>query len=402
MIAREFQIKQHSTSLAARLAIGWILTMVIFAIIQPVLSSSKPLVCITGQNEYFYPVFQKGKDLNASCDRKWMPLIPFDAGEIRMKDRLQPPGSKSVETDSFIHHLGTDRLGRDVASGMLLGLRQALIIGIGSMLLVVMVGFLIGSLAAWYGDRRIRFSGAGMVLLSIGWVIIISFSTYAIYLQKSFKLEGGLSIWLWFLPVFIGSGLLLLGRWIDRKKTISAINVSLPLDRILNGIIEFFQALPVMLLLIVLTAIVGRLSIWSLTLIIFFIRWPFVARYVRAEVLAIQERAYLERLEPLHLPWYKTLFREILPNTYHILIALFAFGVSGVIILEATLTFLGLGLPLEQVSWGSLILHGRQHPEAWWLIVFPGLAILITVWSLIIIGEYIQRKAGRKGRALKL
>ncbi|MEL6358196.1 MAG: ABC transporter permease subunit, partial [Bacteroidota bacterium] len=88
----------------------------------------------------------------------------------------------------------------------------------------------------------------------------------------------------------------------------------------------------------------------------------------------------------------RILLRHALPNALGPVIVALAFGVAGAILLEAFLSFLSIGLPPDQVSWGSLLAQSRRQATAWWLAIFPGLAIFFTVLCLNVVGESLRRE----------
>lgn len=378
--------KRYSPAFHA--SILWMGLILIVAIIQPWVTTPEPWYCTSQPKE---------TTNTDGCIDPFRSPIPFDPSEIRLKDRLSPPMTLTIEDNPRLHVFGTDNLGRDVAAGLTYGLRQALIIGFGSMTLCILFGFFLGALSAWYGDLSIRWSPLGSIARWISLVYTLLFTGYLIHLMTSSSVDGTILaiLWAiaWFPAILIWTGV----HYKEQRMPLHKLRWALPFDQLINRFIEIFQSLPALLLLLAITVVIGKHTTWTLMLVLFFIRWPLAARFIRAEVLNLREKAFLEHVNHNNPGIFKILFREILPNTYVILIALFAFGVSTAILLEATLTFLGLGLPLEQVSWGSLILHGRQNPQAWWLILFPGLMILFTLLSLLIIGEEIQRKRGQGG-----
>lgn len=384
----------QSFSIQFKVSIFWLALMFVLAVFQPWITTDAPWYCKAENDSQV-----NGKEYQ--CDYLISAPVPFYPNEIRLNERLASPGAKTIEKHSRTHYLGTDNLGRDVAAGLLKGLRQALGIGLGSMTLCILVGFFLGAAGAWYGDLSIRWSKIGTWLRIFAIVYLCSFIGYMIYLLNSIVLPPSYQLILWGFAIIPPIALYQFAITRERKMAVKFINISVPIDNLLNRFIEVFQSLPALLLLLAITAIIGKHTAGSLILVLFLIRWPLATRFIRAEVLTLKEKAFLEHSALSGISIWKILFREVLPNTYAILIALFAFGVSTAILLEATLTFLGLGLPLEQVSWGSLILHGRQNPQAWWLVIFPGLMILFTLLSLLIIGEEIQSKYGPKGKRIR-
>ena len=377
--------------LSYKLSLIWLAFLVFLVILGPFLASDKPLYC------YSYTSTTMGD----SCTQSIMPLIPFAPTKIQLKDRLSPPFTRSRTDMAHMHWLGTDHLGRDIASGIITGLRQSLWIGVGSMIVCLLLGILVGFAGAWYGDVGIKVSRTGHV---VRWILLLVLGTVGIYVtilyaDQVFTVGQLIGHLCWII------GLLVVSFWIIRKQELRLpvyrIQDTIRLDSILSRVIELFQSLPVMMLLIALTASIGQHTAWSLIFVLILIRWPLAARFVRAEILQLKQQPFMQMAGRRQLSLWVLLFRELFPNLIPVLIALFAFGVSSAILLEATLTFLGLGLPLEQVSWGSMILDGRQHPQAWWLITFPGLFILFTLGSLLIVGEQIQKIRGAQQKPIR-
>jgi peptide/nickel transport system permease protein len=173
------------------------------------------------------------------------------------------------------------------------------------------------------------------------------------------------------------------------------------LDDALMRFTEFFQTIPSFALAIVLVAVLQP-SIYSIVGSIAVVSWPPVARLVRGEVLSLRSREYVEAaiLSGHRSAWI--ISREILPNTLSPIIVLASLMVATAILLESSLSFLGLGDP-NLISWGYMVGAGRTViRQAWWITVFPGFAILIAVLGLNLIGEGLNdvlnprtRNAGR-------
>lgn len=165
---------------------------------------------------------------------------------------------------------------------------------------------------------------------------------------------------------------------------------SVPVDFLALRLIELFNSVPGLVLLISVLSILNKPTILTVMLIIGLVRWTGIARFVRAELLRIRQLPYLEAAKLSGLSDTRILLRHALPNTLGPVIVAVAFGMAGAVLLEAFLAFLGVGLPPDQVSWGTLLLQARGKPDAWWLTVFPGLAIFITVLSLNLLGEALR------------
>ncbi|WP_104203483.1 ABC transporter permease [Billgrantia saliphila] len=149
---------------------------------------------------------------------------------------------------------------------------------------------------------------------------------------------------------------------------------------------EFFQTIPNFALAIVLVAIMQP-SVVSIVLAIAIVSWPPVARLVRAEFMSLRHREYVEAARLVGQTNGTIILRQILPNTLSPIIVLASLMVATAILLESALSFLGLGDP-NVMSWGYMIGAARTViRQAWWLSFFPGVAILLTVLALNLVGE---------------
>ncbi|NTJ62171.1 ABC transporter permease [Agrobacterium rhizogenes] len=157
-------------------------------------------------------------------------------------------------------------------------------------------------------------------------------------------------------------------------------------DELLVKLIEIFQTMPSFVLLVVLVAI-AQPTTTTVTVAIALVSWPTVARLTRAEFRAIREKDYVLAARSLGFGHARIIFREILPNALSPLIVTSSVMVASAILMESALSFMGLGDP-NRVSWGSMIGAGRDVIRtAWYLTALPGLAIVLTVLSLNLIGD---------------
>lgn len=158
------------------------------------------------------------------------------------------------------------------------------------------------------------------------------------------------------------------------------------IDDVLMRATEFFQTIPSFLFAIVLIAILSP-SAMNLVIAISVVSWPPITRVVRAEVLSIKSREFVQAAVVAGQRDYAILLRQVLPNTLSPLIVTGSLLVATAILIESALSFLGLGAP-NQMSWGFMIGAGRSFlRDAWWLVTIPGVAILLTVLSINLIGE---------------
>ena len=157
-------------------------------------------------------------------------------------------------------------------------------------------------------------------------------------------------------------------------------------DEVFMRIVEFFQVLPRFFVALVLVAIAGS-SMWNVILIIAVLSWPLTARLIRAEVLSLRERDFVHSARLLRAPVWYIAFVEILPNAVAPVIVNASLEVGRAILTEASLSFLGLG-DANNPSWGFMLSYGQPlMRQAWWLSVFPGLAIVLVVLGFNLIGD---------------
>ncbi|HSB79400.1 MAG TPA: oligopeptide ABC transporter permease [Candidatus Methylomirabilis sp.] len=234
-------------------------------------------------------------------------IAPYDPGAYDVRQILLPPSSA--------HWLGTDQIGRDVLSRMLYGARISMAVGFVSVGIAVVVGTLIGTLAAYYGGR---------------------------------------------------------------------------VDELLMRFVDLMLNFPRLFLLLTLIALL-RPSIWIIMAVIGLTGWMGLARLVRSEILSLKEREFVVSAQALGARDRRVMFRHILPNALVPLLVSATLGVAGAILAESGLSFLGLGVQPPTPSWGNILIDGKANIEiAWWLSIFPGMAILVTVLAYNLLGEGLR------------
>jgi peptide/nickel transport system permease protein len=233
---------------------------------------------------------------------------------------FQPPGERG-----FV--LGSDMLGRDVASGIMHGAVVSLLIGLVSAFVAVTIGVTMGGVSGYYGGR---------------------------------------------------------------------------IDDAFMRVTEFFQTIPNFVLLIVLVALFTP-SVVSITVAIGVVSWPPVARIVRGEFLSLRSREFVQAAILMGESDLRIMLTQVLPNALSPVIVAGSLLVATAILLESALSFLGLGDP-NLMSWGYMIGAARTvMRRAWWMSFFPGLAIVLTVLALNLLGDglndALNPRLARKGRA---
>jgi peptide/nickel transport system permease protein len=161
-------------------------------------------------------------------------------------------------------------------------------------------------------------------------------------------------------------------------------------DSALMRLVDLMLCFPAFFLILAVIALLEP-SIWNIMAVIGLTGWMGVARLVRAEFLSLREREFVTAARALGAGDIRLILRHMLPNALAPVMVSATLGVAGAILTESALSFLGLGVQPPTPSWGNILTAGKDNIEiAWWLSVFPGLAILITVMSYNLLGEGIQ------------
>ncbi len=244
-------------------------------------------------------------------------ITPHDPEEIDLKNRLAPPIWAEGGSPEYL--LGTDQLGRDVLSRIILGTRISLVVGIAGVALAMLTGVFLGLTSGFLG----------------GW-------------------------------------------W----------------DMIVSRFLDTFLAIPFIILALAVIGVLGVKggnNILRLIIVLGLANWVIFTRVVRGEVLAVKERDYVEAAHAIGQNSWLIMLRYILPNVTASIIVLGALQMSTVIIAEASLSFLGLGVQPPTITWGIMLADGRDHlATSWWLATFPGIAITLTVLGFILWGDWLR------------
>ncbi len=157
-------------------------------------------------------------------------------------------------------------------------------------------------------------------------------------------------------------------------------------DGVISELINIFLMIPTFFLILLIVALFGN-SITNVMVVIGITSWPGNAKLMRAQALSLRERTFVKSAIAMGESKVQILFKYILPNGVFPVIANTTRGMSGAILTEASLSFLGLGDP-NSISWGQMIYQGKAYlTTAWWVSVFPGLAIVVTVTCFYLLGD---------------
>jgi peptide/nickel transport system permease protein len=308
------------------------------------------------------------------------------------------PSGEIVESPWFHrHHFGTDQLGNDVLSGIIHGASISIQIGLLSAFIAGIIGLLLGALSGYFGDDRLSLSRASLIFsipgLFVGYFWAFQVRSYA--LTDAMK-DGFLSItlqifWSIFLMFIVVACFFFIGRLFSRLKWLGK-TIVIPFDNVIQRITEVFISMPRLLVILTIAAVFREKSVAMVITIIGITHWTSIARFTRAEMLRVRDLEYVEAARAMGFPWYRIVLRHALPGVIGPAMIEIIFLISGSILIESSLSFLGIGVPDDIVTWGSILNAGKMQIDAWWMVVFPGIFIFFTILSLNVFGDSIRKQ----------
>ncbi|MCI8285045.1 MAG: ABC transporter permease [Firmicutes bacterium] len=170
------------------------------------------------------------------------------------------------------------------------------------------------------------------------------------------------------------------------------------LDLFLMRITEIFLSVPSLLIIVLFQAIIGEINILSITVVIGITNWMGIAKVVRAEVRRIKNSEYVIASEIMGGGFFHILRKHLMPNFFPAIMFMLVMNICSAITMESTLSFMGIGLPIEVISWGSMLSLSEKVflTGSWWIIVIPGLFLIITLVCFTNIGNYVRRNASHR------
>ena len=405
----------------------WLMGFLLFlAVFRDVLANGRPLYCKIG-GESYWPGLRsifvsentlfKAKALrdlqiqtnqfdvwkrreNFDSEPIYAP-IPFSPGEYSRSNAcaFYKPGMVHDSLDNrFVHWLGTEASGRDVAATVVSGARIALLTGALAMSVALLIGLSMGMIAGFFGDDRLKVNAVYILMaffgLPVAWFFAFTVRSYALSMASNqFELWKSLGIFVFIMLAFNRIG------WLIHRTALFSKQIIFPADLVIMRLAEVFSALPRLILIIVMAVALRGFSgesIWLMIALIGALGWTGVTKLLRAEMLRVRSLDYVSAARGLGMSEWRVLLRHALPNTLRPIYIAVAFGAAGAVLLEAYLSFLGYGGPaFRGLSWGTLFINENSSADplnTWWVTLFPGLMIFITVFSLNRIGDALSER----------
>ncbi len=401
--------KQFKKNRLAVWSLRCIILCAITALIADFLANEKPIVCGYNGETYFPVMKEYAVDFGLSewqddfknvtwkdLEYDWVvwppvPYLPRNTDFLNSQSK-GPFDEQDVTSTFWTHWLGTDELGRDVLAGMIHGTRVALLVGIVAMSIAALIGIILGAIAGYFGDDRYQTTIIRTILTLIGLFLAYyyGFSVRGYTMSDAFAESIGSWALEFLISLLIAGAILFatgqLGKQLSKIPMFSR-KITVPLDIIISRLIEVMVSIPRLFLIISVSAVLAKPSIFMVMMIIGLTTWTGIARFMRAELLRIRRLEYIEASKALGYSEFRIILRHAIPNALSPVLIAIAFGIASAILIEATLSFIGIGMPAETITWGSMLAMARQTPSAWWLGVFPGLAIFATVTIYNLLGE---------------
>ena len=378
----------HRLPVSLKLSIGYLLLIVFFTLFANVIANDVPIV--EKQNgRFIWPVFNRTAYIskkyqhNASGGFSINSPVSFYYSNLDQKAGLVKPFTMSPGINKT-HWLGTDTYNRDVLSGLIHGSKIAIWVGLIASLLSALIGLLLGSLAGYYQNHTMKMNKYALLATMLFSLLVIYVFIWNPYFFYGSKPVFRIISWLLVIQSVV-SGC----RYSIRTAKAGKNDVSFPIDTIIMKTMEIFQSIPGLFLLICLISIIGSTNIIQLSFLIALLRWTSFTRLVRGETIKIKNTEYIQTAKALGISEPFIVFKHIWPNLMKQLLIAFSYGVGASVLMEASLSFLGLGLAPDVVSWGSMLSQSRLQANAWWLAVFPGILISLLIASCYRIGSYV-------------
>lgn len=421
---RQYAFKQFKHNKPAYVSLYILVVLAVIALAAPIIANEKPLY-MKYEGESFYPAFSfknnyyivssRGDTTKIQLDIAdwkhmqldkviWAP-VPYSPGNSdRLNGDYKSPGGEQFFADEngaigpmprrFRHVLGTGSRGDDLLAGLIHGARISLTIGFIAMAIAAFIGLLFGSIAGYFGDNKLRTSRGAFwtVVLGIiaGW--FYAFQTRQYVLEDALQRSSGAMLFQLILSLIIFIAVIVIFLFIGKllgKLPFLNKQVNIPVDALVSRTVEIFHSMPTFILILTVAAI-AKPSLTNIMIIIGLTSWTGIARLTRAEFLRLRNLEYIQAAKALGFPEYKIILKHALPNAIAPALVSIAFGIASAILIESSLSFLGIGVPTDVVTWGSLVNDGREKFSAWWLVIFPGMAIFITVTVYNLIGEGLR------------
>lgn len=309
------------------------------------------------------------------------PLLDLNPKELNPAYAWLPPMSPADQNK--LYYIGSFDLGRDLFSACLVGLQRSLLLSLISIGIAGLFGILLGTVSAFQALRYRKVSWFSLILFTL------TGSFWAFYLiisidQKSLAPDEFLLVSSFCIVLM----LIALRFWHSRPQ------LTFSMDKLSLGYIELMKSIPSLLILLLLVQLFIRPNLLTLALTIGFIYIPVLARYSRNFSYHVASLPHIDSQITIGSPMLRIFFKHIFPSVLRQTAPVLAFGMANIILLEASLSFLGLGLAADEISLGKIMELARTEPSAWWVVIFPGLLVFWLLYTFNRLGDFLSHNKG--------
>ena len=372
--------KSKNTSISNGLGVV-LFIIVCIGLFNALIANDKPLICFVNSNITFPGFNDVWADLTLQTrkrpaeqyiGKKLSAPIKYAYNTIDQKNMgfVAPSGKQDVYSLWYRHWLGTDILGRDVAAGLTRSIYNSLKVGMIATFFSFLIGTLLGIFSGIFGDSKIRINAIQFLIYAFLMFYLIF---YCAVIVKSFEVHYLLLILVLISLIYANS---ILWDKVQIKK------YGLPFDFAILKLIEVRKSIPSLVWILACLPLFKSSAHVNTIIVLSIIGWTTFARVARAETLNILNNGYMKYAESMGIKAWRMMYYHVFPNIKHHLYSLAIFGLIANIMIEASLSFLGLGLAADEISFGSMLSTSRGNLSAWWMVVFPGVLLFIIIYSL--------------------
>lgn len=350
-----------------------VITLITLLFFSDFIAGDKAILCVCKGNMTM-PVFSENvrSQETDNCSFCLFPPIRYSPFQIDVNNGnyVSPFAQQNIPSVCFRHWLGTDKLGRDVAAGIVHGAGISLGIGLFATFLSLLLGVPLGIALGYYQDNTIRWNVIQYFVFIVSVFFVLFYISFLISSTSLVILTFACLIFMLILYLLIRS----IGKWNMTKYNV-------PFDLFGFRILEWRKSIPALFLLLALLSLFSKPSVYNVIIIIALLSWADIARLIRAETLTIKNHLFVQSAITMGFSHVYIIVHHIFPMLKGSLIVIAMYIMAGAVLMEATLSFLGLGLPVEEVSWGKLLAESR-NARAWWMAVFPGGCLIMLLLFL--------------------
>ena len=345
--------------------------------------------------DVIYPLSIRQKEISVEGSR----VSYYDFNEVKHTVDLEEMKTALLD-DNIVkktYRLGSDKYGRDILSRLLFGLRVSISVGVIAVLISLTIGILLGATAGYYRNDKLKKSLWEILAMILS--IVLTF-----FLVLNTLSVVGVRLRILMFPFLLYALYSLLGFAAEKlSDSFNSRKFSVPVDDIIMFFINTIWSIPTILLAMALSFALGNImaKFWVIYIAVGLSMWVEVARIVRGQVLSVREMEYVQAARGLGFADFRIIFKHILPNIVGPIMVIIAANFAAAILIEAGLSFLGIGVQPPTPSWGIMLSEYRNYlhvPGKAFLALTPGIAIMILVLAFNLLGNGLRDAFDVKGK----